>query len=158
MAEIPAHARALGRVPSGLFVLSTGEGGSLTGSLVSLVQQVGFAPLTISVAIARGRPIVSVLRNHGRFCLAVIGESSRPLLAHFARGFGPGERPFHGIETAISEIGVPYPKAAHAHLACKIIGEATWTDHVLFCGEVVGGSCNGDEQPLVHVRKDGRSY
>lgn len=158
MAEVPDLARALGRVPSGLFVLATGEGESLIGSLVSLVQQVGFAPLTISVAIARGRPVETVLRNHGRFCLAVIGESSRSLLAHFAKGFAPGVLPFDGIETAISEVDVPYPKAAHAHLACKIIGEATWTDHVLFCGEVVGGACNGDEQPLVHLRKDGRSY
>lgn len=158
MAEIPDHARALGKVPSGLFILTTGEGESLTGSLVSLVQQVGFAPLTVSVAIARGRPIEAVLRKHGRFCLAVIGESSRSLLAHFARGFAPGERPFDGIDTASSEVDVPYPKAASAHLACKIIGEATWTDHVLFCGEVVGGSLNGDERPLVHLRKDGRSY
>lgn len=158
MAEIPDHARALGRLPSGLFVLTTGEGETLTGSLVSLVQQVGFAPLTVSVAIARGRPIEAVLREHGRFCLAVIGEESRSLLAHFARGFAPGEHPFDGIETTTSEVGVPYPKAAHAHLACKVIGEATWTDHVLFCGKVVGGATNGDEQPLVHMRKDGRSY
>jgi flavin reductase (DIM6/NTAB) family NADH-FMN oxidoreductase RutF len=158
MAEIPAHARALGRVPSGLFVLSTGEGESLTGSLVSLVQQVGFAPLTISVALARGRPIETVLRSHGRFCLAVIGQSQRSLLGHFAKGFAPGESPFDGIETQISDVGVPYPKAAPAHLACRVIGEATWTDHVLFCGEVVGGGCNSDEQPLVHLRRDGRSY
>ncbi len=158
MAEIPARARALGKVPSGLFVLSTGEGESLTGSLVSLVQQVGFAPLTISVAVARGRPIEAVLRSHGRFCLAVIGQSSRSLLAHFARGFAPGDRPFDGIDTVISDVGVPYPKAAPAHLACKVIGEVTWTDHVLFCGEVVGGACDSEEQPLVHLRKDGRSY
>lgn len=158
MAEIPDHARALGRVPSGLFVLITGEGESLTGSLVSLVQQVGFEPLTISVAIARGRPIETVLRKHRRFCLAVIGESSRSLLAHFARGFAPGEQPFDGIETAVSDVDVPYPRAAHAHLACKVIGEATWTDHVLFCGEVVGGALSGDEQPLVHLRKDARRY
>lgn len=158
MAEIPDHARALGRVPSGLFVLTTGEGDSLTGSLVSLVQQVGFEPLTVSVAIARGRPIEAVLRDHGRFCLSVIGEDSRSLLAHFAKGYAPGEPLFDGIETAISDVDVPYPKAAHAHLACKVIGEVGWTDHILFCGEVVGGACNGDEKPLVHLRKDGRSY
>ena len=158
MAEVPALARALGRLPSGLFILTTGAGSSLTGSLVSLVQQVGFEPPTISVALARGRPAEAMLRDHGLFCLAVLAESSKSLLAHFARGFAPGEPPFEGIETAISDVDVPYPKAAHAHLACKVIGEVTWTDHVLFCGEVVGGACNGDEQPLVHVRRDGLNY
>ncbi|MHC4851704.1 MAG: flavin reductase family protein, partial [Planctomycetota bacterium] len=75
-----------------------------------------------------------------------------------AKGFASGEPPFESIETAISDVGVPYPKAAHAHLACKVIGEVAWSDHVLFCGEVVGGACNGDELPLVHVRKDGLTY
>ena len=44
MAETPAFVRALGRLPSGLYILSSGEGESLTGSLLSLVQQVGFEP------------------------------------------------------------------------------------------------------------------
>ena len=158
MAEPPDFVRALGRVPSGLFVLSTGEGETLTGSLLSLVQQVGFQPPTISIGVARGRPIEAVVRDHGCFCLAVLAESSKSLLAHFARGFAPGELPFAGIETAISAVGVPYPTAAHAHLACKVIGEVTWTDHVLFCGEVVGGACNGDEPPLVHIRTNGLNY
>jgi flavin reductase (DIM6/NTAB) family NADH-FMN oxidoreductase RutF len=158
MAEIPAMARALGRVPSGLFILTTGVESSLTSSLVSLVQQVGFEPPAISVALARGRRVETTLRDHGFFCLAVLAESSKSLLAHFARGFASGEPPFEGIETAISDVDVPYPKAAHAHLACKVIGEVAWSDHVLFCGEVVGGACNGDELPLVHVRKDGLNY
>ena len=158
MADTPAFVRALGRLPSGLFILSAGEGESLTGSLLSLVQQVGFEPPTISIAVGRGRPIEDVLRDHGRFCLAVLAESSKSLLGHFSRGFPPGQPPFEGIETAMSEVGVPYPKAAHAYLACKIVGEVAWSDHVLFCGEVVGGACSGDEQPLVHIRKNGLNY
>ena len=158
MAEIPPLAQALGRLPSGLFVLTTGEGEAFTGTLVSLVQQVGFDPPVIAVAIQRGRPVETVIRDHGRFCLAVISKSGKALLAHFARGFEPGQPVLEGIESAESEVGVLYPKGVNAHLACQVIGEVAWSDHTLFCGEVVAGACHGDDPPMVHLRKNGMQY
>ena len=158
MADIPPIARALGRIPSGLFILTTGEGDACTGSLVSLVQQVGFAPPAIAVAIQQGRHIESVVRDSGSFCVSVITESSKSLLGHFAKGFGPDQPVLKGLDTATSDVGVLYPAIAQAHLACKVIGETTWTDHVLFCGEVVGGSGDDEEKPLIHVRKNGMQY
>lgn len=150
--------RALARIPSGLFVLTAGRGAHATGMLVSFVMQAGFDPPVISVAVRKGRYIEDLLDREGMFCLSVIGESSRQLLAHFARGFDPGEDAFTGIETALSHDGVPYPSQALAHLECRVVGAVDWTDHRLFGGEVVAGDGRLDAAPMVHVRRNGFSY
>ena len=48
-------AAALGRVPSGLFVLTIRRGSAETGMLVSWVQQCSFDPPLVSLAVQRGR-------------------------------------------------------------------------------------------------------
>lgn len=154
-----AIGRSLGRLPSGLYVLTAGRGDAATGMLASWVQQVGFEPPTIVVALKKGRPIEALVRAERAFCLAVLDDGSKALLGHFARGFEPGVPAFEGIDVAISSLGVPYPTAAHAHLVCKVRAIADdWTDHAVVCGEVVGGEGRHASQPLVHVRKSGFHY
>lgn len=158
----PARAaigRALARLPSGLYVLTAGRGERATGMLASWVQQVGFEPPTLVLALKKGRPLEALIRSDGVFCLAVIDEHSKALMGHFARGFEPGQPAFTGIATATGSLGVPYPTAAHAHLECRlrrIVDD--WSDHTVVCGEVVGGDGSVDRAPLVHVRKNGFSY
>ena len=158
MADRSPIAIGLGRIVSGLSVLTTGEGVRATGMLASFVQQAGFDPPAITVAVKKGRPIVEALRDHGKFCISVLHDGSIGLLAHFARGFEPGAPAFEGVETLPGKNGVPYLSDAHAHLACELIGEADWTDHIVFCGRVIDGNRLDDDQPLTHVRKDGLSY
>jgi len=154
-----AIARGLGRVSSGLYVLTAGRGDAATGMLASWVMQVGFEPPAVIVALKRGRPIEALVRDEGAFCLAVLDDESKALLKHFARGFEPGAPAFEGIDVAESSTGIPYPTAAHAHLVCKVRAIADdWTDHSVVCGEVVGGDGGDVRQPLVHVRKNGFSY
>ncbi len=151
--------RGLARLPSGLYVLTAGRGDEATGMLASWVQQIGFEPPTIIVALKRGRPIETLVRREGAFCLAVLDAGSKALLGHFARGFEPGAPAFEGIDVATSAVGVPYPTAAHAHLVCTVRTIADdWADHSVVCAEVVGGEGDLARQPLVHVRKNGFSY
>jgi flavin reductase (DIM6/NTAB) family NADH-FMN oxidoreductase RutF len=156
--RIPPAARALGAVPSGLFVATAGRGAAATGSLVSFVQQVGFTPPCLTVAIRKGRPLEALIRGGRRFCLSILDDASINLLSHFARGFDPGQPAFDGVSTEVDEAGVPYLLDAVAWLSCSLIGEADWSDHVVFCGEVVAGDRRRPDQPLVHVRKTGLSY
>lgn len=151
--------RGLARLPSGLYILTAGRGAAATGMLASWVQQVGFDPPAIIVALKRGRHIESVVRSEGAFCLSVLDSDSKALLGHFARGFEPGAPAFDGIAIATSPVGVPYPTAAHAHIVCRVRAIADdWTDHSVICAEVVGGDGELSRQPLVHVRKNGFSY
>ena len=158
MSEPSGIAQGLGRIVSGLFVLTSGRGADATGMLASFVQQAGFDPPAVTVAVRKGRPMVEVIRQSRVFCLSVLHDGSIGLLAHFARGFDLDAPAFAGVEVAVANNGVPFLKDAHAHVACTLIGEADWTDHVLFCGNVVGGGRSDDDQPLTHVRKNGLVY
>lgn len=152
-------ARALSRVPSGLYILTAGQGPSATGMLASWVQQIGFAPPALIVALKKGRPIESLVLGSGAFVISVLDAQSKSLLGHFARGFEPGADAFSGVDVAMSSLGIPYPRAAAAHLVCRVRGSVLdWTDHTVVCGEVVGGDGVVEREPLVHVRKNGLSY
>ena len=122
MADRTPIARGLGRIVSGLFVLTTGEGERATGMLASFVQQAGFEPPAITVAVKKGRAIVEELRACEKFCVSVLHDGSIGLLAHFARGFEPGAPAFDGVETTVGKNGVPYLSDSHAHVACELIG------------------------------------
>ncbi len=154
----PDWARALGKVPSGLFIVTAGTGDDATGFLASWVQQVGFEPPAVSAVVKQGRHVGDLIRVGGSFCVSVLDAESKDLLGHFARGFAPGDPAFVGITTATSSSGVPYLPGALAWLECKLLGEVDWSDHTVFCGEVVAGATRGDGDPLVHVRKNGLSY
>ncbi|MCA8956447.1 MAG: flavin reductase family protein [Planctomycetes bacterium] len=160
MSDAPRDlAAALGRVSSGLYVVTTGTGDAATGFLGSWVMQAGFAPPAVTVAVQRDRPIRELLARCGHFCISVLAPSSMALMKHFARGFGPGENAFAGIDTRFAECGVPFLPQAHAHLVCRVLGETAWSDHVIVCGEVLSGSCADlAEAPLTHTRKNGLSY
>ena len=151
--------RALSRIPSGLYILTAGQGPNATGMLASWVQQIGFAPPALIVALKKGRAIESLVLSSGSFVISVLDTPSKSLLGHFARGFEPGVDAFTGIEIAMSSLGIPYPRAAAAHLVCRVRGSvADWTDHTVVCGEVVGGDGVVEREPLVHLRKNGLSY
>jgi hypothetical protein len=54
-------ARALGRIPSGLFILTARFEDQSTGMLASWVQQVSFDPPLVSVAVKKGRFVANWL-------------------------------------------------------------------------------------------------
>ena len=152
-------AAALGRVTSGLYILTTGAGEQATGFVGSWVQQAGFEPPMVTIAVHGERTVLGVFRSCGHFCVSVLAPSSMHHMKHFGQGFAPGENAFEGVATGLADSGVPYLTDAHAWLACKIVGESSWSDHVIICGEVIDGSCTDlDESPTAHVRKNGLSY
>lgn len=156
--ETPDHARALAAIPSGLFIVTCGVGEQATGFLASFVQQVGFEPPVVTVAVGKDRASLDVLRETGRFVVSVLDEQSKNLLGHFARGFDPGENAFEGLDVVLDDASVPAPAGALARMSCRIVGESTWTDHVVIAGEVLDGSRRDDAPPMVHLRKNGLSY
>lgn len=158
MPEYSPIAKSVGRIVSGLFILTTGEGERATGMLASFVQQAGFEPPTVTVALKKGRAILDQLRDSKKFCVSILHDGSIGLLAHFAKGFEPGQPAFEGVATGTGSNGVPYLAEAHAHIECELIGEADWSDHIVFCGVVLDGDRIDDDQPLTHVRKDGLNY
>src|SRR5438874_8727460 len=74
-----ARAAALGRVPSGLFVLTARHGTRETGMLASWVQQCSFDPPQVSMAVRKGRDVLDWLADGAAFVLNVLAEGQKQL-------------------------------------------------------------------------------
>lgn len=155
-------AAVLGRVPSGLFILTAkNAAGDETGMLASWVQQAGFEPPSVTVAVKQGRYLNDWLAEGPRAALSLVGESQKELLGHFGKGFEPGEDAFDGLEVARTSDGLPVLAEALGWLAGNVTGSVDAGDHTIY---VVGlteagrGPRLDDEQPWVHLRKNGLGY
>ena len=112
----------LGRVPSGIFILTIGTGSRATGMLASWVMQAGFEPPIVSVAVKLGRYVCDWLTAGEPFVLNLVGESQKEFLKHFGKGFAPGEPAFDGLNIAHCARGVPILSETIGHMECEPIG------------------------------------
>lgn len=149
---------ALGRVASGIFVLTAGTGERATGMLASWVMQGGFEPPTVSVAVKLGRYICDWLTTGEPFVLNIVAEGQFELLKHFGKGFAPDEPAFEGLEIRHCARGVPILENCSGYLECEPTGHVDSGDHRLILARVVRGGINGDAAPMIHVRKSGSNY
>jgi flavin reductase (DIM6/NTAB) family NADH-FMN oxidoreductase RutF len=153
-----ALAAALGRVPSGLFVLTVRTGGADTGMLASWVQQCSFEPPQVSVAVNKQRTAIAGLADGAPFVLNVIPEGGKALVAHFGKGFAADEPAFTDLEVVREGDSPPVLQAACAYLVCRVAARIDVGDHVLVVGRVTAGRVLRDGKPTVHVRKNGLRY
>ncbi|MFO1011318.1 MAG: flavin reductase family protein [Planctomycetota bacterium] len=156
--ELPPLARALGRIPSGLFIVTTVVDGRPAGFLASFVMQASLTPPIVSVAVGRDRPILADLRRAGAFAVSVLDVESRRAMSAFTRRLGDGETPFDRLALARTPAGLPALAESLAWFECLIVGEQAAGDGVLVLGEVVAGALLREGEPHVHLRKNGLSY
>lgn len=149
---------ALGRIPSGLFVITARHNDTETGLLASWVQQCAFTPPHVSVAVKRDRPVTAWLTAGVAFMINVLDDSQTDMVAHFGRGFAPGEPAFEGLDVERPEDVAPILREALACLHCRVAERVAVGDHELILAQVVGGRVLNDGHPMVHVRKSGFHY
>jgi flavin reductase (DIM6/NTAB) family NADH-FMN oxidoreductase RutF len=149
---------ALGRVPSGIFILTAGTGDRATGMLASWVMQAGFDPPMVTVAVRQGRYVADWLAAGEPFVLNLVGEGQKHLLKHFVRGFEPGELAFTGLDIGVAESGVPTLLDAVGRLECEPAGSVDSGDHRIFLARVTAGELVNDLSPMIHIRKSGAHY
>ena len=151
-------ARALGRIPSGLFLVTTLDAGRPVGFVGSFVQQVGFEPPTVCVAVGKARGPLAALRASGAFGISILDAPSGGVMGRFFRKLDPPATPFDGLQLVRARTGSPLIGEALAWLDCELAGEHELADHVAVFGRVVDGALLRDGEPSVHLRKNGLSY
>lgn len=151
-------AQALGRIPSGLFLVTTLDAGRPVGFVGSFVQQVGFEPPTLCVAVGKARGPLAALRASRAFGISILDGASSGVMGRFFRKLEPPATPFDGLKLTTARTGSPLLSEALAWLDCEFAGEHELADHVAVFGRVVDGSLLREGDPSVHLRRNGLSY
>ena len=148
---------ALGRIPSGLYAVGAGHGRERIGMLCSFVEQAGFEPPMISIALGADRPLRQVLERGEFFSVNILGTEDKALLAAFAAA--REEDPFAPFELIENGHRLPQLAGALAWLACRPTGSVVAGDHVVYVAEVVEGCLHREVgEPMIRVRKNGLGY
>jgi flavin reductase (DIM6/NTAB) family NADH-FMN oxidoreductase RutF len=151
-------AAALGRVPSGIFVVTVARDRIATGMLASWVQQCSFRPPRLSLALKPDRAIVGLLPVGADFTLNVLESSQTDIVAHFGKGFALTDDAFAGLSVERRNgIGSVLTEAL-AFLDCRVVARTPAGDHDLFVADIRAGGVLDEGQPMIHIRKNGMHY
>lgn len=162
--NVPADhiAPVLGRIPSGVFILTTRHAdGRETGLLTSWVQQASFSPPMITVAVNRKRYLKDWLTESAGLVLNLVGDHQKQFLKHFGAGFAPDEPAFEGVNVSRSPSGLPVLTDAMGYLEGIVRSQIETGDHVICTVEISAageGPAFSESKPMVHVRKNGYNY
>jgi len=152
--------KALGRLSSGLYILTTHKGNLSSAMFASWVAQASFKPLGVTVAVARERAIESLLHVGDRFVLNVLEEGNyQGLMKHFLKRFPPGADRFDGVRTYPATNGSPILADALAYMECEVVSRLESGDHwTIYSTVQLGRVSKPDALSAVHHRKVGNHY
>lgn len=151
--------RAIGRIATGVFVVSLERDGQRDGMLTSFLNQMSFEPPMITFAVKKERHILNDLKDGTHFVVNVLGKANMDMFKSFAKPHTDGLDRFEGHEVAVDANGNPYLKSAVSYLSCSVKKHIEAGDHVIILAEIVGGALlNAENEPMTHLRKNGFGY
>lgn len=152
--------KALGRISSGLYIITAKKGQVSSAMLASWVAQVSFQPLGFSVAVAKDRAIESLMQVGDTFVLNILEEGNHlGLMKHFLKRFAPGADRFAGVRTRPANNGSPLLADALAYVECEVTSRMEVSDHwIVYCTVQDGKVSDPDGQTAIHHRKVGNYY
>jgi len=149
----------VGKIPSGLFIVTVSHEGRRDGFLASWIQQASFEPLMISIAVSSHRPLWDMIRESGRFCVNIVGHQNNGVMKPFWGALKPGEDPFVVLSLEVSSRGNILLPDAMAALECEVRASSHPGDHAIVFAEVVETRFfKPEDKPMTHVRKSGSGY
>ena len=150
--------KALGKVASGLYVVTSKEGDKLAAFTASFLVQVSFDPPMVAVAIKKGRESYDIINSAGVFAVNVMGKDSMKLVGLFASPKTSGKEGLDTVSHGEKTLGVPVLTESISYLECRLHSQTDAGDHTVVFGEVVNGEVLNEGEPATHIRKNGFSY
>lgn len=150
----------LGKIVSGLYIISLKNGEDEAGFLASWVQQAGFEPPCVSIAFNKERKAhFDLLTGSGKLVINFMGKENSKTMSRFFKAAPERGSIFDELETITGETGIPILKDSIGYLECKYKSELESGDHIIVIAEVIAGKLlNADIEPSVHLRSDGFKY
>lgn len=152
--------KALGRISSGLYIITAKKGEVSSAMLASWVAQASFQPMGFTVSVAKDRAIESLMQVGDTFVLNILEEGKHlGLMKHFLKRFAPGADRFAGVRTRPANNGSPLLADALAYVECEVTSRMEVSDHwIVYCTVQDGKVSDPDGQTAIHHRKVGNYY
>lgn len=154
-----AIGKALGRLASGVFVVTLVDGGRPIGMLATWVCQTSFKPPMVSVAFNKERGLLSAVTPGSALTVNILAKTNNDIFKAFAKPQTDELDRFAGLSLASSSNGCAAFADAVSYLECTVEKVVEAGDHCLAVARITGGELlNGDAEPMVHLRKSGFQY
>jgi len=150
--------RALGMIPSGIFVVTAARDSVRAAYVGSWIQQAAFEPPSITIAMNQQRPLLTLLEPGRGIGVNILGRRQAALYDRFERGFALDEDPFAGVEVTTAVTGAPLLCEVFAYIDCRIRSMFEAGDHKLILAEVVAGAVQLSGEPMTYTRQSGFTY
>ena len=141
----------MGRVPSGVAVLTVDANGQPLGLTVGSLVALSLQPPLVAIVVSRQAAMHELLREAGGFAVSILAASQESLAQHFARGVPPIAM-WDGIAVHASISGAPLLEGALGWLECRLRDELAVGTHTLFVGEVLCVELGEDAPALQRSR------
>jgi flavin reductase (DIM6/NTAB) family NADH-FMN oxidoreductase RutF len=152
--------KALGRIASGVFVVTTRQSGQNHGFLATWISQAAFEPPSVTIAFNKERGILQILQSGSVVTINVLSKNNMNLFKVFAK---PAQQEhddrFAGLNLLENAEGGPVFAEAVSYLNCRIKEFIDAGDHVVALAELTDGApLQADAEPMVHFRNNGFQY
>jgi flavin reductase (DIM6/NTAB) family NADH-FMN oxidoreductase RutF len=126
--------QAMGRLVSGVSVVTAMAGGEPHGMTISSLISVSLQPPLLLVSLTAGSRTAEAAGASGRFGVSILSAAQEMIARRFA---SPGTDHFAGLPVTYGDHDVPIVPNALVHLECAANQTVTAGDHLLVVGEVL---------------------
>ncbi|MFI9610537.1 flavin reductase family protein [Streptomyces sp. NPDC052023] len=141
-----AFRATMGRLASGVSVITTRTGSTPIGMTASAVSALSLDPLQLIVCVGNHLFTRTAIAEHGRFAVNILGEDGEDLARTFA---APVPDRFAGVAVDDSH-GVPVLQDAIATVVCQVSQALPGGDHTIFVGDARHFTHKSASRPLVY--------
>ena len=140
---------ALARLPAGVVLVSTRDGGGFRGLTVTSFTPVSLDPPLVLVCLDRLAATRDAVVAHGVFTASLLSRGQQFLADRFS-GQAPAADPaWREVPHRLGENGLPIVEGAVAWVECQVHSRQEGGDHEIVVGAVTAVGRGGGE-PLVH--------
>ncbi len=152
--------KACWKVTYGLYIVSSIDGERINGQICNTVFQITSDPPRMAIGINHRNLTHEFIEKSGVFAISILGKEDHRMVRRFGYRSGREFDKFKGVPIIRKRTNCPIYEGGIGYVECNVIEDKTVDagTHSIFLGEIVGGACFMDEEPLTyalyHATKD----
>ncbi len=127
----------LSRMPYGLYIACSADGGKAVGTIITWASQVSFFPQLVAMALENRSPLKDCIERSGYFSLNLLPSGGKKLAASFLRPAKATSKSINGRPFEAGLHGSPLLLEASASFECRLTDGFPTGDHTIIVGELV---------------------